>query len=69
MGYSMVFGTCYCCKRFFGFNAVWVPSIRINGEREPICRKCVEKVNPMRKKNGVPEIEIHPLAYEPQEEN
>lgn len=30
-----------------------VPSIRVNGVREPVCRSCVERVNPVREKNGL----------------
>jgi len=67
MGYMFVYGPCYGCGRVFAFNASHVPSIPINGVREPICRACVEQANPHRVKNGLAPIVIHPEAYEPEE--
>jgi hypothetical protein len=64
-GYMYVLGHCYGCKRPFTFNADWVPSIRIDGVKEPICRDCVEIANPKRIANGLEPIHIHPDAYEP----
>jgi len=48
------------------FNPLRVPSIRPteNSPREPICRACVERANPMRIANGLPPIAILPDAYE-----
>jgi hypothetical protein len=69
MGYALVFGSCISCMRTFGFNPLRVPSIRVNGEKEPVCRECIERANPLRKKNGLPEFTIHPEAYEPVNEN
>ena len=68
MGYAMVLGDCYGCGRPFGFNPVRVPSIRINGVRQPICQNCVARANPMRIENGLPPIEPFPDAYEPCDE-
>ena len=65
MGYALAFGTCFGCKKTFGFNPLRVPSINVNGNKEPVCRECIERANPMRKKNGLPEVDIHPEAYEP----
>lgn len=64
----MAFGPCICCARPFGFNPSKVPSIRINGVREPICKGCVDQANPLRAAHGLPPIEVHPDAYEPQSE-
>lgn len=70
MGYAIVFGPCIGCGETFGFNPLSVPSSSaVTGEREPICRACVERVNPMRVKNGLPPIEPLPDAYEPADEN
>jgi recombinational DNA repair protein (RecF pathway) len=69
MGYALAFSTCFGCGRPFGFNPHRVPSIDIDGRREPICAYCVGRVNPMRKANGLPEIVPHPDAYEPIEES
>jgi hypothetical protein len=66
-----VLGPCFVCKQRFSFNADHVPSIpgevSGTGTREPICRSCVERVNPMREANGLPPIVPHPDAYEAQE--
>lgn len=71
MGYMFVLGRCFTCQRPFTFNADHVPSvpghISGTGTREPVCRDCVEKANPIRVENGLESIRIHPDAYEPQE--
>ena len=70
MGYAMAVSACFGCGRAFGYNPHKVPSIPIKGVKQPICRMCVERVNPMRKANGVPEIIPDPEANEmiPEEE-
>ncbi len=68
MGYVSVLGVCFGCKQPFSFNPDKVPSIRVNGVREPVCRACVARVNPERVKNGLAPIEILPGAYEAAEE-
>ena len=69
MGYVFVFGPCFGCHRPFSYNPHYVPSIRVDGERHPICRGCIAIANPRRKANGLPEIVPHPDAYEPLPEN
>lgn len=69
MGYAMVFGPCVCCDRTFGMNPVRVPSIRINGVKEPICKDCIPRVNAMRRAKGTEEIVPHPEAYQSCDEN
>ena len=63
MGYVMAVGPCIGCKGIFSYNPVRVPSIRVNGKREPICQACIDRINPIRKANGVPEIVPHIDAY------
>lgn len=63
MGYAMAMSECVGCGKVFTYNPVRVPSIRINGVREPICATCVERVNPKRKANGLPPIVPAPDAY------
>ena len=67
MGYMIATGTCINCGRLFQFNPELVPSVRVNGHREPACLACVEAANPQRRANGLEEIRIHPGAYQPQE--
>jgi hypothetical protein len=62
-GYVLAFGQCISCKRVFGFNPILVPSIRIDGEREPICEACITKANPQRIRNGLPPVIPDPDAY------
>lgn len=67
MGWMFVLGRCYGCGRSFTFSAERVPSIRVDGEREPICRDCVERANPERVANGLEPIRILPGAYDADE--
>lgn len=67
MGYMLVMSDCFGCGRVFTYNAERVPSILVNGQREPICQDCVNRVNPTRKANGLPEIEVLPGAFEAEE--
>jgi len=65
MGYAQAFSECFGCKKFFAYNPHRVPSVIWKGNREPICRKCVETSNPQRIENGLEPIKINPDAYEP----
>jgi hypothetical protein len=69
MGYAFVLGACIVCKQPFTFHPHLVPSVVINGVREPICESCVRAANPLRRARGLPEIEIHPRAYDVAEES
>jgi len=64
MGYVLMFGCCINCGRQFIFNPNKVPSVRVNGVREPVCRSCVEWANGERKKKGLELFTIPPDAYE-----
>lgn len=67
MGYMMAFSACAACKQPFSYNPHSVPSVRVRGVREPICRDCVDKANPQRIANGLEPITPLPGAYEPVE--
>jgi hypothetical protein len=62
-----VIGECYVCKRTVHFDPERVPSIPANltrtGQKEPVCRECIEVANPMRVANGLAPIEVLPDAY------
>jgi hypothetical protein len=64
MGYITAMSPCINCGAIFSYNPLRVPSIRINGVREPICSSCVARVNPIREKNGLAPIVPLPDAYE-----
>lgn len=68
MGYAQMFSPCANCGRLFGFNPHRVPSVRINGERRPICKPCIEEINPIREAKGLPPAVVHSDAYEPVDE-
>jgi hypothetical protein len=69
MGYMMAYSACIGCGKLFGYNPHSVPSSSaVTGEREPICRACVERINPLRKRHGLAPIVPAPDAYEPAEE-
>ena len=64
MGYVTAMGPCIGCDRVFSYNPALVPSCSaVTGRREPICQTCVDRVNPMRIKNGLQPIVPHPEAY------
>lgn len=69
-GYVSAMSNCFGCGKLFSYNPVTVPSITPPGRssREPICRDCVKRVNPIRRQKGLPEIVPLPGAYEAAEE-
>jgi len=70
MGYALAMGHCILCEEVFAFNPVCVPSIRVDGERRPVCRPCIEtRVNPYRKEKGLEPVDILPDAYEAVDES
>ncbi len=64
MGYVQAMSACIGCRRGFFYNPDLVPSVRVNGEREPICQDCVNAVNPQRIANGLEPIVPLPGAYD-----
>jgi hypothetical protein len=69
MGYMMAVGACIGCGKTFSFNPNSVPSSSaVTGKREPICRACVDRINPRRVEAGLAPIVPLPDAYEPAEE-
>lgn len=67
MGYMMGIGPCIGCTAIFSFNPNKVPSVEVDGKKEPICSACVKRANPMRIENGLPPIVPAPDAYEGEE--
>jgi hypothetical protein len=62
-----VIGNCIGCGILFTFNAQHVPSVRVNGVKEPICRDCMTRVNAALMARDKDPVWIHPDAYEPEE--
>lgn len=68
MGYAFSLSACYACRRLFTYNPVRVPSVVVDGVRQPVCQDCVELASPQRVERGLPPIEVPPGAYEAAEE-
>jgi len=64
MGFVSIIGMCVSCKRMFSFHPNKVPSLTVNGTREPICKTCVDRANVLRKQKGLPPITYSDDAYE-----
>ena len=59
------FGPCGLCGETFSFNPLTVPSTSaLTGEREPLCRACVDAVNEERQRRGDKPFEIAADAYD-----
>lgn len=67
MAWMSYIGLCINCKQPFSFNPDRVPSVIVNGTREPLCRACVEWANPVRIAKGLEPIHVLPGAYEAEE--
>jgi hypothetical protein len=64
-GVYMAFGECLRCRRPFAFNPVAVPSIRVDGIREPLCQDCFDALNAERARLGLKPWPLQPDAYTP----
>jgi hypothetical protein len=67
MGYMTAMAACYGCGQLMTFNPELVPSVVVDGQREPICRECVTRANPMRAAHGLEPIVPMRGAYEAEE--
>lgn len=63
MGYAFCLGECCCCGKRFTFNPVRVPSLRVKGEREPVCEDCIREANHIRVEKGLTPLEYSKDAY------
>ncbi len=68
-GWVLAYGACFGCGRTFAFNPVTVPSIRVDGTREPICEGCIARANEARRAKGRDPIAVAPDAYGPAPES
>jgi len=64
--YVFVIGCCIACKKLIQFAPTKVPSLMVNGRREPLCRGCAERWNALHPEEARP---IQDGAYEPQPED
>jgi hypothetical protein len=64
MGYAMCMGFCVACKAPIKFNPVRVPSITVNGTRQPLCKSCFNRWNQIhRTSKGLPAEPLAADAY------
>ena len=62
----MPHGSCVGCKAPLSFNPRYVPSIRVNGVKEPLCEVCAARWNEIhRVSKGLDPIPVDPRAYSP----
>jgi hypothetical protein len=66
MPYVQCFGACIVCHRLFSFNPYRVPSVRVRGDREPVCASCLAVANRRRADRGLEPIVALPGAYDPE---
>ena len=64
MAYVFVVSPCVACGLTITFNPARVPSLPVNGVREPLCRECFDKWNQIHKTSkGLEPIQPHPDAW------
>ena len=62
--YMLLHTTCINCRCQVTVNPDVCPSLRINGERQPLCRACFDGWNQIHRiANGLDPVELHPYAY------
>lgn len=65
MPFMSVIGSCCACGVQIVFSPSRVPSLVVNGSREPLCRTCHARWNEIhRTSKGLPPVEAHPEAWE-----
>jgi hypothetical protein len=69
MGYYTMYGACLVCHRLFTFNPMRVPSIRVNGIRQPVCLDCMTRANDVRQAKGLDPLPILDGAYDAADES
>ena len=68
MPYMLYHEPCVNCKFIIAYNKDHCPSIRVEGQRKPLCRECFDKWNEIhRTSKGLEPVKLHPKAYEPAE--
>jgi hypothetical protein len=64
-GGLFVLGPCVICGNHFSFNAERVPSLVVQGVRQPVCEPCVPAVNGELERLGrTDRLTILPGSYE-----
>lgn len=70
MGYAFLTANCFVCHCIFTSNPVRVPTFKDkNGVKQPVCSRCIERINSMRKEKGLTPFVIPADAYNSVNEN
>jgi len=70
MGVIFIFTTCVNCRTPMSCNPEKVPSLVLDGVREPLCEACFHKWNQIhRTSKGLEPVPLHPDAYTPMDES
>ena len=69
MAFVTLTSACVLCGHTFTYNPVRVPSVRVRGQREPICRPCVEWANDIRAARGLATWPVAADAYDAVDES
>jgi len=67
-GYVQALSHCVFCDGLFSYNPHKVPSVRVYGERQPVCESCMTWINAFRAQKDLKPLEILPGAYDPMPE-
>ena len=64
-GYMTVIGPCIGCGKTISFNPNRVPSLVVDGAREPLCKSCFNRWNEIhRVSKGLDPVPLNSDAYE-----
>jgi len=71
MGAAYFISPCKLCRRLVSYHPHKVPSLRdkVTNERQPICLRCVDRLNKRLRERGEAEISVLNGAYEPFDES
>ena len=65
-GYAFMTSLCVGCRLLIAYNPHKVPSILVDGVRQPVCATCIVEANKVRLGLGYDLFpDPHPDAYEP----
>lgn len=64
--FALLYCNCVACHKPIAVNPNYCPSLRINGERKPLCMSCFDKWNVIHRLNkGLVPLPLHRKAYAP----
>ena len=64
--HMFLYAYCIGCGAAFTCSITKVPSLRVNGVKEPVCSLCFERRQKHREANGLPREPLMDGAYDPE---